>query len=406
MANSLMKPALVLGLMSMIGPFAMDMYLPALPEIAVNLGTTAQGMQGTITAYLAAFGIAQLVYGPWADQVGRKPPLYTALAIFALGSVICILSQSVEMLTFGRIVQGLGGAAVMVIPRAIIRDMSTGNEATRLMALIMLVFSVSPMLAPLTGSALMAVASWRAVFVALLLTTVMSLALLHFAQPETLATNKRQKFSMSQTLKGAKILSRDPGFVSLTLLGTAGMASFFVFLAAAPFVYVQSYGLTPTQFSLAFAANAVAFIAASQLAGPLGARFGAVAVMRGAAGLFVAATSLLLGLALGDMAALWVVIGLLALGNAGLGMIIPTSMVMALEDHGTIAGLASSLGGTFQMIAGGAIVAIVGPWLDGTPAPMIGLIAACAWIAFALAWAAPSRQTSAAAEATSLRAAS
>ena len=276
MTTSLIKPAIVLGLLSMIGPFAMDMYLPAMPGIAADLGTSAQAMQGTITAYLAAFGLAQLVYGPWADQSGRKPPLYTALAIFALGSVICIFAPTVEILTLGRVVQGLGGAAVMVIPRAIIRDMSTGDEATRLMALIMLVFSVSPMLAPLTGSALMALAGWRSVFVALLVTTVMSLALLHFAQAETHAPENRQKFSFGQTLRGAKILLRDRGFVTLTLLGTAGMASFFVFLAAAPFVYVQSYGLTPTQFSLAFAVNAIAFIGAGQLAGPLGARYGAI----------------------------------------------------------------------------------------------------------------------------------
>ncbi len=406
MANSLMKPALVLGLLSMIGPFAMDMYLPAMPGIAADLDTTAQGMQATITAYLAAFGVAQLIYGPWADQAGRKPPLYAALAVFALGSVLCIVATSVEMLTLGRIVQGLGGAAVMVIPRAIIRDMSTGDEATRLMALIMLVFSVSPMLAPLTGSALMALAGWRSVFVALLVTTVMSLALLHFAQPETLAPENRQRFSWAQTRRGTAILVRDRGFVTLTLLGTAGMASFFVFLAAAPFVYVQSYGLTPTQFSLAFAVNAISFIGAGQLAGPLGARFGAMAVMRGAAVLFVLAAGLLFALALAGLVPLWVLIGLLALGNAGLGLIIPTSMVMALDPHGDIAGLASSLGGTFQMIAGGALVALVGPLLDGTAAPMVGMIAACAAAAAVLAFVAPTPQAAARPRDTSAKAAS
>ena len=406
MTTSLIKPAIVLGLLSMIGPFAMDMYLPAMPGIAADLGTSAQAMQGTITAYLAAFGLAQLVYGPWADQSGRKPPLYTALAIFAIGSVLCIFAPTVEMLTLGRVVQGLGGAAVMVIPRAIIRDMSTGDEATRLMALIMLVFSVSPMLAPLTGSALMAVAGWRSVFVALLVTTVMSLALLHFAQPETLAPENRQKFSYGQTLRGTKTLLRDRGFVTLTLLGTAGMASFFVFLAAAPFVYVQSYGLTPTQFSLAFAVNAIAFIGAGQLAGPLGTRYGAMAVMRGAALLFALAATVLLAIAMAGLANLWLLIGLLALGNMGLGLIIPTSMVMALDDHGEIAGLASSLGGTFQMIFGGALVALLCPWLDGTTTPMVALIAGCAWAAFVLALLAPRRQATASPANTSASAAS
>lgn len=169
---------------------------------------------------------------------------------------------------------------------------------------------------------------------------------------------------------------------------------------------MQSYGLTPTQFSLAFAVNAIAFIGAGQLAGPLGARFGAMAVMRGAALLFALAATLLLMLAMAGLASLWVLIGLLALGNMGLGLIVPTSMVMALDDHGAIAGLASSLGGTFQMIFGGALVALLGPWLDGTTTPMVALIAACAWVAFMLALPAPRRQAAASRASTSASAAS
>ncbi len=382
--KSMLRPAIVLGLMSIIGPFAMDMYLPAMPEIAADLGTNAQGMQGTITLYLAAFGIGQLVYGPWADQAGRKPPLYAGLIVFALGTVVAIMAQTVEMLILGRVIQGLGAASVMVVPRAIIRDIARGDEATRLMALMMLVFSVSPMLAPLTGSGLMAVAGWRSVFWALGATTFVCLILLHFFQGETLAVGNRQRFSWAALAAGTKALARDRAFVRLTLLGTAGMTSFFVFLAAAPFVYAGYFGLTPAQFSLAFAANAVAFIGVGQAAGPLGKRFGAVSVMRGAAALFALATGGLFALALFGMASLPVFIGLLALGNAGLGLIIPTSMVMALEDQGAHAGLASSLGGTFQMIAGGIVVALAGPILNADPAPMTGMIAACAGVTFIL----------------------
>ena len=382
--KSLLRPAIVLGLMSIIGPFAMDMYLPAMPEIAADLGTTAQGMQATITFYVAAFGIGQLVYGPWADQAGRKPPLYAGLLVFAIGTALAIFAQTVEALIIGRVVQGLGAASVMVVPRAIIRDIARGDEATRLMALMMLVFSVSPMLAPLTGSGLMAWAGWRSVFWALAVTTAVCLILLHFFQEETLDLQDRQRFSWVALAVGAKALARDRAFVRLTLLGTAGMTSFFVFLAAAPFVYAAHYGLTPAQFSIAFAANAVAFIGVGQVAGPLGKRFGAVKVMRGAAALFMLATAGLFALALFGLASLPMFIGLLALGNAGLGLIIPTSMVMALEDQGDHAGLASSLGGTFQMIAGGAVVAFAGPILNADPAPMTGMIAACAVVTFIL----------------------
>ena len=143
MTVSLLRSALILGLLSCVGPFAIDMYLPAMPAIGTNLGASVAAVQTTITAYFLAFGLAQLVYGPWADQVGRKLPLYVGLVIFIAGSLACALAPSIEMLIAGRALQGLGGAVVMVIPRAIIRDLHTGPAATRLMALIMLVISAS-----------------------------------------------------------------------------------------------------------------------------------------------------------------------------------------------------------------------------------------------------------------------
>lgn len=384
MSQSIARPALILGLLSCIGPFAIDMYLPAMPAIGMALGTSVQAMQGTITAYFIAFGLAQLLYGPWADQAGRKPPLYAGIAIFCLGSVLCTVAPSVEVLTMGRAIQGFGGAALMVVPRAIIRDMFSGNDATRLMAAIMLVFSVSPMLAPLAGAGLLAFASWRGIFMVLLVAAVASLTLLHFAQPETLAHKDRQRFHLGDTLKGAKRLMTDRGFLALTFLGAFGMASFFVFLASAAFVYTETFGLTPTGFSLAFAANAVAFIGASQLAGPLGMRMGAMPLMRLACIGFAVAACTLLALALLGMVGLYTCIIGLMLGNAFLGLVIPTAMVMALDDHGDIAGLASSLGGTLQMLTGGVIVVIMGPFFSPSPVPMIAVIAACAVVTLVL----------------------
>ncbi len=384
MAQSIARPAIVLGLMSCIGPFAIDMYLPAMPAIGTDLGTSVQAMQASITAYFLAFGLAQLLYGPWSDQAGRKPPLYAGIAVFCLGTLICAMAPTATMLLIGRAVQGFGGAALMVVPRAIVRDMTTGNDATRLMAAIMLVFSVSPMLAPLAGSALLAYTGWRAIFYVLLLAAVLSVLMLTFAQPETLHRDQRQRFNLAETLRGAKRLLTDRAFLSLTFMGAFGMASFFVFLASAAFVYTESFGLTPTQFSLAFAANAISFIAASQMAGPLGARLGAIKLMRRATMGFAAFACALFALALVGQVNLWVCIIGLGLGNACLGLVIPTAMVMALDDHGDIAGLASSLGGTLQMLTGGVIVALMGPFFTSSPVPMIGVIALCALIAFAL----------------------
>jgi len=360
------------------------MYLPAMPAIGESLGTSVQAMQGTITAYFLAFGLAQLLYGPWADQAGRKPPLYAGIAVFCLGTLICAFAPTVTMLLIGRAVQGFGGAALMVVPRAIVRDLSTGNDATRLMAAIMLVFSVSPMLAPLAGAALLAFTGWRAIFLALLIAAAVSLAMLTFAQPETLSRENRQRFNVSETLRGARRLLTDRTFLSLTFMGAFGMSSFFVFLASATFVYTETYGLSPTGFSLAFAVNAISFIGASQFAGPLGLRLGAVALMRWATLGFAFATCALFGLALAGQVGLYTCIIGLALGNACLGMVIPTAMVMALDDHGDVAGLASSLGGTLQMLTGGVIVAAMGPFFSASPVPMIGIIALCALVAFGL----------------------
>lgn len=384
MSSGLFRSAAILGLLSAVGPFAIDMYLPALPDVAADLGSTIVAAQMTLTAYFIAFGVAQLVYGPLADQIGRKPPLYIGLVIFIVGSLGCTFAPSIEALVGFRFVQGLGAAVVMVIPRAIIRDMHTGTEATRLMALIMLVISVSPMLAPLAGSGVIHIGNWRAIFAVLCGAAVLSLLMTAFLQPETLAKENRIPVNLKNLAKGIKTLLLDRGFMLLTFIGGFGFASFFVFIASASFVYTGQFGLSPVQFSLAFAANAVGFFTASQLAAPIGERFGMVRAISGAVTGFMFFSVLLMILTLAGYGTLPVIIILLFLANACFGLVFPTTMVMALEDHGEIAGLASSLGGTLQMLAGGAAVIVAGPFFDGTAVPMAVAIAICAMIAFVL----------------------
>ena len=385
MRNGLFRSALVLGLLSCIGPFSIDMYLPAMPQIARGLGADVAGVQTTISAYFLAFGIAQLVYGPWADQSGRKPPLYLGVGIYLVGTAGCYLAPSIGALIAWRFVQALGAAAVMVVPRAIIRDMHTGHEATRMMAAIMLVISVSPMLAPLAGSAVIAVADWRAIFGVLAIAGVISLLMIAFLLPETLRQEDRVPVSAGRLLSGARHLLGDRVFMGLTFTGGFGMASFFVFLASASFVYTGQFGLTPTQFSLAFAANAIGFFSASQMAATLGQRFGARRVVLWATAGFAVFALLTLAVVAAGIGGLPLLIAGLFMGNACLGLVIPTTMVMALDPHGEIAGLASSLGGTLQMLAGGAVVMLSGPFFDGTAVPMVAAIAACALAALALA---------------------
>jgi len=384
MSGSLARPALILGLLSCLGPFAIDMYLPAMPVIGNSLAVSPMGMQSTITAYFASFGIAQMFYGPWADQSGRKLPLYAGIAMFVLGTILCMTATSATGLIAGRFVQGMGGAALGVVPRAIVRDMMTGAEATRMMSKIMLTFSVSPMLAPLVGSALLVLTGWRGIFGALLVASVVSLALLALAQPETLAQENRRPFKMNFLLKGCGDLLVDKTFMLLTFVGAFGFGSFFIFLASASYVYQQGFGLTSTQFSIAFAVNAMAFIGASQGASRATVRFGNMPVLIWASAGFALASVALLGLALMGLVTLWVCMAGLALANGCLGLIVPATMVMALDDQGDKAGLASSLGGTLQMLAGGAMVVALGPWLGASATPMIAGIAFAACVTLIL----------------------
>ncbi|MBS1303537.1 multidrug effflux MFS transporter [Loktanella sp. SALINAS62] len=382
---SLLRAALVLGLLSAVGPFAIDMYLPALPQLAASLGVNETAAQMTLTSYFVAFGLAQLFYGPWSDQAGRKAPLFAGLAVFVIGGAICALADSIGTLVAGRAIQGIGGAVLMVVPRAIIRDMHTGAAATKMMALVMLVISVSPMLAPLAGAGIIAFGDWRMIFWVLCGAAALSIILTATALPETLPADRREKVDFAHLRRGAKVLLTDPVFMGLTFIGGFGMASFFVFIASASFVYVEQFGLTPTGFSLAFAINALGFFAASQAAGPLGDRFGMVPVMRSGVMAFAGFTLLLLGVTLTFGADLYVIVALLFCANAGLGVVIPATMVMALDAHGRIAGLASSLGGTMQMLAGGVMIAVTGLFFDGTATPMVAAIALCAVIALGLA---------------------
>jgi DHA1 family bicyclomycin/chloramphenicol resistance-like MFS transporter len=383
----MLRLALILGLLSAVGPFAIDMYLPALPRIAEALSANEAAVQITLTTYFIGFGLAQLIYGPMADALGRKAPLLLGLAIFAIGSVGAAQAGTIASLATWRAIQGLGGAALMVVPRAIIRDRYTGNEATKLMAMIMLVISISPMLAPLAGSAVIAVADWRMIFYVLLATSILSILLLTFALEETLAPDNRRPQRIAPLLSGANRLLRDPYFMGLTFVGGFGMASFFVFIASASFVYTQQFGLTPTGFSIAFAVNAIGFFGASQVASPLGARIGIEKLVRIGVTGFAAMTVLLALIALAGLASFPVIVIGLLVANAFLGLVIPTTMVLALDPHGDIAGLASSLGGTMQMLAGGLMIVAIGPFFDGTALPMLLAIGLCGIVAAGLGWA-------------------
>lgn len=384
--SSYFRNAIVLGLLAAVGPFAIDMYLPALPTISADLDATTAATQMTLTVFFVAFGLSQLLYGPITDMVGRKPPLYFGLTLFLIGSIGCGLAPDIDWLVAFRALQGIGAASVMVVPRAVIRDLHTGVEATRLMALVMLVFSVSPILAPLTGSALIVPFGWRAVFLAVAIVAVLSLLMVGLLLPETWPPERRVRARLSNVLAGYGSLFRHSRFLGLTFIGGLGMASFFSFLASSSFIYIDHFGLTPTQYSLAFSVNAVGFIGASQFAATLGQRFGVARVVSVAVTVYAAFALALWFVTLAGSDSLAVLMTLLFLAFAWLGLVIPTTAVLSLDDQGPIAGMASALGGTLQMVTGGVMIIIVSLFFDGTQMPMVTAIALCAIGALVLSW--------------------
>src|SRR5688572_4074202 len=274
MTPGFLRIAFVLGLISAIGPFAIDMYLPALPTIRADLVASQLAVQLSLDVAFLSFAIGPLIIGPWADMYGRKPVLYGGLIVFALASVGAALAQTVEWLIFFRLLQGLGGSTGMVVPRAVVRDLHTGPEATRLMSLLMLVFSVSPILAPLTGSVIIDAFGWRGVFWAVTIAAVLAFILMAVGLKETRPAGQRGGSSFATAWAGYKLLSVDRHFLGLCLIGGFGISSFFVYLANSSFVIIDHYGMSPSQYSLFFSVNAVSFFSVSQMSGWLTEKYG------------------------------------------------------------------------------------------------------------------------------------
>jgi DHA1 family bicyclomycin/chloramphenicol resistance-like MFS transporter len=396
MSASFFRIAIILGLLSAIGPFAIDMYLPALPSIGTDLGSDNSVTQLSLLSFFISFALAQLLYGPLSDMWGRKLPLYLGIGIFTVASVGCALAQNIETLITFRFIQGIGGAAGMVIPRAVVRDMHTGVQAARLMSLLMLVFSISPILAPLAGSAVIEFYGWRGVFWAVMIAAFIGLILLATQLDETRPEKDRKGSSLSSAMSAYAFLLRDKSFLTLTFIGGLGISSFLVYLANSPFVLIQHYGLTPTQYSFAFSINAVSFFAVSQATGWLGERFGLVRVMRTAVTAFSLVMVVMAVVMATGLNQLPVMAAFLFAGYGFLGLVIPTSAVLALEDHGEIAGTASSLMGTLHFVIAAVAMVVSSLFSDGTALPMAAGIAVCALFAFIVTQVALGRRAAAA----------
>jgi len=385
MNTKLFRIAVVLGLLSAVGPFAIDMYLPALPSIGGDLAASPGAVQMTLLIFFLTIGFGQLLVGPLADMFGRKPPLYVGLAMFLAGSVGAALSPTVEWLILFRFIQGLGACAGMTVPRAIVRDLHTGTEAAKLMSMLMLVFSISPILAPLTGSLIIDAFGWRGVFWAVTIAGVIGMVLLATSLKETRPAAARAGSTLGGALRGYWTLMGDRSFLGLAAISSFAISSFFVYLSNSSFVIIDHYGMSSRAYSLFFSVNAVSFFAMSQLTGFLSERFGLMRVVRVAVTGYATVMVALFAVMASGVDSLPVMAAFLFVGYGFVGLVIPSTSVLAMEEQGEIAGTASALMGTLQLAIGALAMGVAGIFFDGTPLPMVAGIAICAVISFTIA---------------------
>lgn len=380
-----LRNALILGLLTAIGPFAIDMYLPSLPFIGSSLNADPDRVMMSLTAFFITFALGQLVFGPISDLFGRRLPLYFGVALFIGASVGCALAENVDTLIAFRLLQGLGGAAGIVIPRAIVRDLHSGVEEAKLLGLLMLVFSVSPLLAPLFGSLIIEALGWRTVFWFVAAIAIFASLLGLLLVPETRTAAQRAETSVGGMIRICGQLFTDRTFMGLVLATSFAICGFFVFLANAPFVMMGQYGLSPIGFSITFSLNAAAFFFAAQFCGKLGARFGLRALVMPSILGFTAMMVLVFALNAMGFDNLYLTMALLLLGYGCLGFLLPTASVLALEAYGEAAGMAASLMATLQLAIGALVIGVSGAFINGNGTAMTGGIALCAVATLAVA---------------------
>ncbi|MFI8945614.1 multidrug effflux MFS transporter [Streptomyces sp. NPDC053750] len=380
---------LVLAGLTATPPLAMDMYLPALPEVTRSLSAPAATVQLTLTACLAGMALGQLVVGPMSDKWGRRRPLLTGLALYVVATALCAIAPTVELLVAFRLAQGLAGAAAIVIARAVVRDLYDGVAMARFFSTLMLISGVAPVVAPLIGGQILRVTDWRGVFV--LLTVVgVALGLVVWAKlPETLPEGERHAGGVGDTLRAMRGLLADRAFTGYMLAGGFAFASLFAYISASPFVIQEIYGASPQTFSLLFGVNSIGLVVVGQINGKI--LVGRVRLDRvlcvGLLIVIAAATALLLmslGV-FGDVGLVPVAVALFVLMSA-MGISLPNTQALALMRVRKSAGSASALLGTSSFLIGAVASPLVGIAGEDTAVPMavVQLVAALVALGFFL----------------------
>ncbi|WP_213989729.1 Bcr/CflA family multidrug efflux MFS transporter [Sodalis sp. dw_96] len=366
----------ILGLLSMLMPLAIDMYLPAMPTIASEFGVSAGSVQMTLSAYVLGFAVGQLFYGPLADSLGRKPVILFGTFCFALTAAACALSHSVDQLIYMRLLHGLSAAAASVVINALMRDMFTKDDFSRMMSFVVLVMTVAPLLAPLIGGALLLLFNWHAIFWIMSLAALVATVLVLLYIRETLPRERRQKFHLRTTIGNFGALFRHKRVFCYMLASGFSFAGLFSFLSAGPFVYININGVSPQHFGYYFALNVVFLFIMTLINSRSVGRFGAQRMFR--LGLII---QLLMGIWLVIVCAfnlgfLPLVIGV-AVFVGCVAMVTSNGMAVILDDFPHMAGTASSLAGTLRFGVGAVIGAVLSLATFNSAWPMVISMAFC-----------------------------
>ena len=376
---------LVLGVLTALGAFTIDLYLPAFPVIEGEFDVSTALVQLTLTATTVGFAVGQLLVGPWTDRVGRRIPLIVATSIHVAASVGVALAPAIEWLFLFRVLQGIGAAAGGVVAMAIVRDLFGGLPLVRMLSRLALVNGLAPILAPVIGSQLLLLVPWRGIFVFLAVYGALALTASVFFLVETLPKARRVDLGHSTARQRYGALFSDRVFVGIAIIAGFTFSGLFAYLSSSSFLFQQVYGLDAQQFGFLFAINSLGVVGGVQASaflaryvGPQWILAGALTVLVLAASAIVIFDSLGFGL-VGILVPLWFFI-------AACGFSFPCTQVLALANHGSEAGTAASLLGALNFGLAGAISPIVGLFGIANAVPMGTIMGCTALLSIIVLW--------------------
>jgi len=379
---------ILLGALTALGPFTIDLYLPAFPVLEADFQTTSAAIQLTLTGTMIGFAVGQLVVGPLSDKVGRRMPLIAVTVLHVLASAAAALSPTLITLGAARFFMGVGAAAGGVVAMAIVRDLFGGKRLVVMLSRLALVSGVAPVVAPLIGSALLIVMPWQGIFVVLAVYGVVMLVSTIFIIPETLPPARRHDKGSTTTWQRYRSVLSDRVFLGVLVIGGMNFSGLFSYLSASPFLFQEGYGFDPQAYGLLFAVNSLGIVFGVQMASRLAARAGPQWVLAfSTAGTVVFGSAIILADSLG--LGLWGTMVPLFLFITSVGFGFPCVQVLALDRHGKAAGTAASILGAVNFGVAGAVSPLVG-WLSAsagiTATTMASVMVGCGAIAVIALW--------------------